>query len=73
MPKNFFHIEFRRTKKRRVCSECSKVILKGDKYAWTVGRSMGNFQYAAICESCGRCLKEQQETSPPKPNTGLVF
>lgn len=73
MPGDFHRWEFRRSKRRRLCNKCSKVIPKGQEYYSGVTREEGQFRTTALCIPCGALREEELENKPPiAPNNRFM-
>ena len=53
MPKDFERYEIRRTKLRRRCSKCSKIMSKGTEYCRYIKRTGDSFKVETLCLACG--------------------
>lgn len=67
MPKNFHRWEFRRSKCRRRCQRCSKIIPRGQEYFSSVTREEGQFIAKALCIACG--AKQEEKRDEPENGT----
>lgn len=61
MPSDFHRFEFRRSKKRRICCLCSKVIPKGQEYYSSATREGGVFVARATCIACGAGMEQERK------------
>jgi hypothetical protein len=71
MPKDFHSYTVRKTKIRRRCENCSKIIPKKQSYYRGVGRSKGQFTVHILCCQCG--AQELQRKEEEKDESNGVF
>jgi hypothetical protein len=71
MPSNFHSYTVRKTKIRRRCEHCSKIIPKKQSYFRGVGRSEGQFTVQILCCQCG--AQELQRKEEEKDESNGVF
>lgn len=68
MPKDFYRYTLRKTKIRRRCERCSKVIHKKQTYYRGVGRFDGRFTVQIMCCACGADEVQRQEEEKNESN-----
>ena len=73
MPTDFYRYEIRKSKKRRVCQVCSKVINKGAHYYYSRERKNGVFQRKTLCLEHGALARGEHERLPEEQPQGVVF
>lgn len=70
MPKDYYRFELRRTKIKRRCGNCSKIIVKKQTYYRGVGRSNGVFSVQVLCCACGAEEQHRKEEISDKNQQG---
>lgn len=63
MPSPFHRFEIRRTKIKRRCSYCSKIIQKKQTYYRSVSRKHGAFTTTILCCQCGAAKEMENDES----------
>ena len=71
MPSPFYRYDLRRSKIRRRCDHCSKIIPKRQTYYRGAGRANGVFSVQVLCCACGSAVEQQRKEDEQPEETSF--